>query len=401
MISKIQSKLFISPLFKGFFSGQLHVNNRRITGSFFILLLLALLPAYSVFAQSTTGEWENFRGDSRLTGVTKQSIPSSPKPLWTFETGDEIKSSPVIHNSRIIIGAGNGFVYCLNMEGQLLWKFDTGNTIEAPALIHNNRVYIGNLWGSLFCLDLTSGKVIWEYECDSQIMAAPNIWSDGGRELILVGSYDYYLHAVDASDGSSVWKYELYNYLNSAVAIENDMAVFGGCDGYLHRVDLKSGEGLPEIEIASYVAGSPALEDGIAYVGDYDGVFSAVDYVGGKVLWKWEDKERNLPFIASPSVLGNRVLIGNRDRFVYCLDKRNGETIWQTNTGSRVDASTVTDGQRVLAANMRGDIMMLDIETGRRLWMFETGSPISGSPAVANNKIITGTNDGTVWCFGN
>jgi eukaryotic-like serine/threonine-protein kinase len=55
----------------------------------------------------------------------------------------------------------------------------------------------------------------------------------------------------------------------------------------------------------------------------------------------------------------------------------------------------------VLAANMRGDIMLMDIETGRRQWVFETGSPVSGSPALANGRIIIGTNDGTVWCFGN
>jgi outer membrane protein assembly factor BamB len=369
------------------------------TAPFLMLLaMLSLLPVHATRPQADG--WQNFRGDARLTGATGQTIPASPKPLWTFETGDEIKASPVIYNSRIVIGAGNGVVYCLGMEGNLLWQFDTGNTIEAPALISHNRVYIGNLGGTLFCLDLLSGDMLWRYECDNQIMAAPNIWNRGPREMILVGSYDYYLHAVDALDGSPLWKYELHNYLNSAVAIENDMAVFGGCDGYLHRVDLKGGDPLPEIEIASYVAGSPALENGTAFIGDYDGVFTAVDYLQGKILWTWQDAGRNLPFVSSPSIHGNRVIIGNRDRFVYSLDKRTGEIQWKTNTGSRVDASAVTDGQRVLVANMRGDILLLDIETGKRSWTFETGSPVSGSPGVSEGKIIVGTGDGTIWCFG-
>lgn len=366
------------------------------------LIITAIVPAMTPLqARPDGGDWQNYRGNARLTGITGYSIPSEPSTLWTFDAGFDIKSSPVIHNSLIIIGSGNGIVYCLSMDGELMWQFDTGNTIEGPALIHNNRVYIGNLGGKVFCLDLDNGNMIWEYECDNQVSAAPNIWSDGTRDILLVGSYDYYLHAINAETGSFIWKYELYNYLHSAVAIENDLAVFGGCDGYLHRVDLRRGDGLPEIEIASYVAGSPALEDGIAYIGDYDGTFTTVNYLSGVILWRWTDEERQLPFVASPAIHGNRIIIGNRDRFVYSLDKKTGEVQWRTNTGSRVESSAVTDGRQVIVANMRGDIMLLDINTGRRQWMFETGSAISGSPAISGNRIVLGTNDGTVWCFGN
>jgi eukaryotic-like serine/threonine-protein kinase len=367
---------------------------------FFTIFFTIFFPA-SVNGQGRNSGWEMFRGNPALTGVTKESIPGSPRSLWSFETGDEIKSSPVIHNSHIIIGAGDGYVYCLDMQGKLLWKFDSGNTIEAPALIHNQKVYIGNLGGTLYCLELSTGKLVWKYECDGQIMSAPNIWTDGKTELLLIGSYDYYLHAVSTKDGSMAWKYELFNYLNATVAIENDKAIFGGCDGMLHIVDIRTGKPGEALEIASYVAGSASLENGRAYVGDYDGRFTAADYVNGKILWTWEDKERNLPFIASPSIFENKVIIGNRDRFVYCYDKTTGDVLWRTNTGSRVDASTLTDGKRVLAANMRGDILLLDINTGNRQWAFETGSPISGSPALSGGKIVIGTNDGTIWCFGN
>jgi eukaryotic-like serine/threonine-protein kinase len=378
------------------------INNmtRNARKAIMVIIAAFLIAFPGLPASAGQGNWHIFRGDARLTGITRETIPANPSLLWTFQAGTDIKSSPVISNSLIIIGSGNGTVYAIDMDGKLKWSFDTGNTIEAPALIHKNRVYIGNLSGRLYCLDLLSGNKVWEYECDNQIMGSPNIWNDGRRELILVGSYDYYLHAVDAGDGSPVWKYELYNYLNATVAIDNGLAIFGGCDGYLHRVDLKTGQGLPEIEIASYVAGSPALENGIAYVGDYDGVFSAVDFRDGKILWTWSDEERKLPFIASPSVHGNSVIIGNRDRFIYSLDKKTGSMNWKTNSGSRVDSSTLTDGQIIIAANMRGDIMLLDFRTGRVLWNWESGSPVSGSPAVAGGRIIIGTGEGTILCFG-
>jgi eukaryotic-like serine/threonine-protein kinase len=44
--------------------------------------------------------WPIFRGDQNLTGVSNTIIPDSPKLLWTFETGDNLKSSPVVANGK-------------------------------------------------------------------------------------------------------------------------------------------------------------------------------------------------------------------------------------------------------------------------------------------------------------
>jgi len=153
----------------------------------FLLLIISALGAIS----QPTDSWPIFRGDQNLKGVSKSTIPNSPKLLWKFTTGDNIKSAPVIANGKVVIGSTDGYVYCLDNNGKLLWKFETGNAIEASALIHENIVYIGNLDGTLYALDLNTGKKLWEYETDNQIIGSANWWKEGNTTSIVVGSYDY------------------------------------------------------------------------------------------------------------------------------------------------------------------------------------------------------------------
>ena len=65
---------------------------------------------------------------------------------------------------------------------------------------------------------------------------------------MLVGSYDFKLHCVDAATGRSNWVYETGNYINGSPAVANGQAVFGGCDGLLHVISLADGKQVKEVE---------------------------------------------------------------------------------------------------------------------------------------------------------
>jgi len=234
-----------------------------------LLLLIISVNAYA--------GWPEYRGGQHLPGKTDTPVPENIRLAWTFETGGEIKSTPVIQGNRIVLGSTDNKVYCLDLQGNPVWEFQASNAVEAPALIRNNTVYIGDLTGMFYALDLETGRKIWEYEAMNQISAAANWWSDGQREYILVGAYDYYLHAIDARTGKAVWKYEAMNYLHAAVAVTGNYAVFGGCDGLLHVVDIRTGKAATTTEVASYVAGAALLDGTRAYIGDYDGKFSCID----------------------------------------------------------------------------------------------------------------------------
>ena len=47
-----------------------------------------------------------------------------------------------------------------------------------------------------------------------------------------------------------------------------------------------------------------------------------------------------------------------------------------------------------------GRFYLVSLKDGRELWSYEIGQPIDSSPAVADGKIVIGSNDGSVYCFG-
>ncbi len=365
--------------------------------SYLLFAVAVLLPFQDVSPQA----WNMFRGNQALHGFVEEGFPREIGIMWTFATLDEIKTSPVIADDKIVIGSTDGNVYCLDLQGRLKWKFVTGTAIEGTALILDGNVVVGNLYGTLYSLNLENGEKNWEFTAENQFSGAPNYWKNAGNTYILIGSYDYYLYCIDAKNGSVIWKYEANNYINGAVSLHNDKAIFGGCDGLLHIVDIKTGKADEMIEIATYVAGSPSIVDNVAFIGDYDGGFTAADLISKKIKWKWTNETTNLPFIASPSVYQDKIVVGNRDKFVYCFNKSNGEVIWKYNTGNKVDASCVISTTNVLVGNMRGDIIMLDLENGKPVWNYELGSPVYSNPVVVNDKIIVGAGDGTIYCLGN
>ncbi len=363
-----------------------------------IVLLLILFGIQG--STQNSNSWPIFRGDQQLTGTSRSELPDKPTLKWTFQTGDNIKSAPVVDQGKVVIGSTDGIVYCLDLQGKLLWKFETGNAIEAPALIYENTVYIGNLDGNLFALDLNSGEKKWQYETDNQIIGSANWWETNNITYILVGSYDYYLHCVDAQTGKLMWKYESDNFINGAPACSGGKTFFGGCDGFLHVVDIVSGKADKKIDVATYVPGSPALENNKAYLGDYDGRFFLVYIQKEKTTWEWKDESTTLPFIASPAILGNRLFTANHNKFLYSFNKESGEKIWEYNSGSRVEASPVVAGNKVVVANMRGDLALLNLADGTVVWTYEVGSQIISNPAVAAGRLIVGAYDGSVYCFG-
>lgn len=368
---------------------------RKTVLSFLVLILISCL-----LRAQDKNNWCLFRGDAKLSGVTTATLPETLELLWSFKTGDNIKSSPVVSDDKIVIGSTDGWIYTLTMKGTLLWKYNTTNSIEAPAMIANGVVYCGNLDGTLFALDLNTGKVKWKYKTENQIMGSPNLWQSAGKNYVVVGSYDYNLHCVDALTGKLKWKYETGNYVNGCAAINNNLAIFGGCDGFLHVVNLATGKLKEKINVGTYVASSVTVDNNRVYVGDYDGKFSCLGITEKKILWKYLEKNEESPFIGSPALFKNYVVVGNRNKFLYCFDKISGKLLWHKSMGGQVDSSPVIAGDKILIATMKGDVKIIQLRDGKQLLSYELGSPVTGSPAVIDQKIIIGADDGKVYCLG-
>lgn len=366
----------------------------------FGLLVIALFFLGKPAISQRADQWPVFRGDAALRGFSDKKMEFPLELKWTFQTDDAIVAGAVIGNNTIFVSSIGGYVYALDFTGNLIWKFKTENSIEAPALFLDNTVYIGDLSGYLYALEAKTGKEIWRYEAENQIMGSANYFTHSGKTFVVVGSYDYYLHCVDAETGKLVWKYEADNYINGAAAVAGNRALFGGCDGFLHVVNLESGTASAKIEVATYIAGSVAVADNLAYTGDYDGLFSCIDLNNKQIKWQYDNPKSNLPILASPAIFNGKVVIGGQDKYLRCFDN-NGKEIWSFNAGGRIDASPVIVGNNVITATMDGWLYALNLSDGTKIWSYEIGSAMSHNPAITNNNLVVGARDSHVYFFGN
>ncbi|MFL5449221.1 MAG: PQQ-binding-like beta-propeller repeat protein [Gemmatimonadales bacterium] len=69
----------------------------------------------------------------------------SPRPLAVGISG---ASSPTVVGSRMLIGAGDGKLYCLDLlTGKRLWQARTGGRVRATPAVQNGIVVVGSWTG--------------------------------------------------------------------------------------------------------------------------------------------------------------------------------------------------------------------------------------------------------------
>src|SRR5438046_4342331 len=204
-------------------------------------ILVASLTAHaSERRQTGDANWPMFRGNPALTGLASGTLPDKLSLLWSFKTGGPVKSSAAIVEGHVFIGSGDGNVDALDLaSGKKGWAARTGGPVDSSPLVLDGSVFFGSTDNSLRAVEAASGKPVWKYETGDKILGAPNWFvqpltrpsdtlspSDGERAgvrgalktNIVVGSYDFKLHCLDAATGKTNWVDETGNYINGLTA---------------------------------------------------------------------------------------------------------------------------------------------------------------------------------------
>ncbi len=326
--------------------------------AWFMAFVLAAHGALSEAGPASLGtkEWPQHRGGPDLRGLATGKLGDKLKLIWTFETGDFLKSSAVVKAGRVFVGADTGKLHAIDLKtGKEVWNFKTDLAIEAAPLVVEDIVYVGSTDGFLYALEAKSGKILWKYETAAEIIGAANhaVRPKAKDNAIVVGSYDNFVHCVDAKKGKGLWKFETNNYVNGVPTIlDGDKVVFGGCDAVLYVVGLEDGKLVRSVEVEAPIAASVAVADGIGYVGHFDNAVMAFDLKTGAVVWTYRSK--NFPYYSSPAVTEKFTLVGGRDKGMHCIDRVTGKAAWRFAARGRIDSSPVVFVDLVVFGTMDG-----------------------------------------------
>ena len=211
--------------------------------------------------------------------------------LWKVDTDGEIKGGatilpaiPATGVPRMMFGSHDGKLYCLNAAtGEQLWAFDTlgpvngsqaigdqytfvagcdrpflrvvnVNTgeqhaeiplddsllIASPALV-GSVLYFGTPDGEVVALDWQSASpplVLFRYQAQQEIHSSPAVTD----ELVLIGSRDKRLHAINRLTGEKVWTSEVPSPVSSSPVVVGERIFFGSADRHVYGVNFSGQE---------------------------------------------------------------------------------------------------------------------------------------------------------------
>ena len=165
--------------------------------------------------------------------------PTTGSIVWKRQLVGEIHSSAIIgNNGTIYIGDTSSNFYALSSSGAMIWNVTTATpTIRAsPAISLDNRTifvisYSPTDGSTIYALEVARpsnyGSIKWTSRRPNQIQATPSIGPDG---TLYVGSFSFYLNAIDPKTGSNKWRYQAQSSIQSSAAIDDEGTIYFGCN---------------------------------------------------------------------------------------------------------------------------------------------------------------------------
>lgn len=255
---------------------------------------------------------------STLTDVNAKTI-GRLVPVWSMSFGGEKQrgqeSQPLVHNGKMFVTASYSRIFALDSKtGQKLWKYEHRlpegimpccDVINRGAALYDNLVIFGTLDAQLVALDQTTGKVVWrekidDYSAGYSYSAAPLI-AEGllitglsGGEFGVVGRVE----ARDPKTGKLVW---------SRPTVEGHMGYLNGKENGISGTTNATwpGETWKTGGAAPWLGGTYDAKTGLAYFGTgnpgpwnshvrkgdnlYSASTIAIDVKTGKIVWSYQN----------------------------------------------------------------------------------------------------------------
>lgn len=194
--------------------------------------------------------------------------PETGDRIWEYES-EGILSTPAVNEGKMYVGTSLGELFVLNSRGQKRWSFNAETNLTCPPTISEEDVFIGGLDKKVYTLAKNSGDQRWTATMPRMIRASPAVnetaifvldmggtlkrfhrqtgekeWTYNSSPIITSRSIslakgviyvptDRGVIAVDATDGTELWRWEGHNSNQSPPAVANGTVYIGHIQGGL------------------------------------------------------------------------------------------------------------------------------------------------------------------------
>lgn len=313
-------------------------------------------------------------GDGRLLAIDS----TSGRMLWEHRVDSAILSSPAVAGGLLFFGTADGKVIALEAErGGVLWRFDAADVILSSPAVYKGIVYIGDEEANVYALDAGSGAQRWRYNVGGRVSTVPAV----NDTVVAVNSSSGRTYLIDVKTGKPRLDY-VTNKTEGAPTLVEDRLYVSDTAGALRAIDWRQ-RPLPFEKAARWFRtqlwawgafGSPPAQRGF--------------------IWAFVDREET--FVGAPVVAHRRVFTASRSGTVLAFDSQSGEPLWRFETGQVIDASPSAIGEALLVGDVAGRLHALDVATGEILWQVATGAAITSTPVAAGGVVYVTSESGVL-----
>ena len=163
-----------------------------------------------------------------------------------------------------------------------------------------------------------------------------------------------------------------------------DWPLFRGNAEMTGQTDQKLPEKLTErwaFKTKSAIDSAPIIVDGVAYIPSTDRNLYAVNMDTGKEIWHVELEMLQAP----PSYQDGRVYVGDIIGNFYCIDAKTGKKLWTFETLGEIHAGANFANDLIIIGSHDATLYALD-KDGKKVWSMEIDGPVNGTAAIAGDK---------------
>jgi outer membrane protein assembly factor BamB len=304
----------------------------------------------------------------------KQCIPNG---------GVEIVSPVAFAHATVYFGSNNNSLFAVRASsGEVTWQFDGASTFSmysSPVVSPDGQTaFIGSSDKHVYAINAASGQLRWAFETGG---FENDVLLSADQHLVLAASNDYsplstHLYALDQSSGVKRWAFAINTTYMFIQMLSARVVLLGSNDGHLYALNISDGG----LVWASQLSGSP---DSKAVQHKSLLILKTLQRAGTQVVavrsedgvqaWKSQFYEPAGLGFKPPLVLtsSNGLLFGTgmSTTSLICVSASNGTELWRVKTQGAVLSNPVL-GKKIAYFGPTGDpnFYAVDTTTGREQW---------------------------------
>jgi len=306
---------------------------------------------------------------------------------WSYRSSTTDNRVATSYQGRLFFVSDGGKLNALSSAGEKVWSSEFGGDVRSNLLVTENGLFFVSSRASdesrktakLHSISKDTGVTNWTVSVDS----AERSYLKAFNATIVIVSTSGLVESVDGRSGAVKWTRQIVDGLAGEPAFAATRATIASTSKQIFSVSLETGETVFMRQVPVNITTLSQIE-GATIVGDARGKLAY--YSDESEFPSWTFKSGGEVSHIIP--IGDNLLVGSHDNFVYLISERNGGRRWKKRLSGRIAQLVKIDDRYVLIATTgetRAEIV--DLSGGKVVAQisFDRGEDISSPPIAGVN----------------